>query len=196
MIYEHSREWSVTVTRSDIPSPSLPITTDPSFPRIGLAGYESSFSRSFSLIRRGQANHCYSLDRVRDWPTFAQTSSVPGKGCGDLFTPSRSGSVQHCIILSICVLYKSLLPWCSFCILFSIDLSQSPPTTSLQRTLDSNMKHSAVLPFLWPIVLQPSLSAAYWRTACSVAQTARVDPILSPGAVSGHVHKISGGSST
>ena len=36
---------------------------------------------------------------------------------------------------------------------------------------------------------------AYWRMACSVSQTARIDPILNPGAVSGHVHKFSGGNS-
>ncbi|KAI1621836.1 WSC domain-containing protein [Exophiala viscosa] len=33
---------------------------------------------------------------------------------------------------------------------------------------------------------------AYWRMTCSVAQTGRVDPILSPGSVSGHVHLLSG----
>ena len=36
---------------------------------------------------------------------------------------------------------------------------------------------------------------AFWRTACSVAQTGRIDPILSPGHISGHVHKLSGASS-
>ncbi len=52
-----------------------------------------------------------------------------------------------------------------------------------------------LLSSLWPLVLQPSLSLAYWRMACSVSQTARVDLILSPGGVSGHVHKFAGGSS-
>ncbi|KIV86256.1 hypothetical protein PV11_01876 [Exophiala sideris] len=33
---------------------------------------------------------------------------------------------------------------------------------------------------------------AYWRMNCGVAQTGRVDPILSPGSVSGHVHLLSG----
>ena len=57
------------------------------------------------------------------------------------------------------------------------------------------MKRPVVLSFIWPLVLQPSFSFAYWRTACSVSQTARADPILSPGGVSGHVHKFAGGSS-
>lgn len=34
---------------------------------------------------------------------------------------------------------------------------------------------------------------AFWRAACSVVQTGRIDPILSPDAISGHVHKIAGG---
>jgi len=58
-----------------------------------------------------------------------------------------------------------------------------------------NMKTSLPLSYLWPLALQPSLSLAYWRMACSVSQTARVDLILSPGEVSGHVHKFAGGSS-
>ncbi|KIW24456.1 uncharacterized protein PV07_10168 [Cladophialophora immunda] len=47
---------------------------------------------------------------------------------------------------------------------------------------------------LWPLALLPGLSHAYWRMACSVSQTARVDLILNPGEVSGHVHKFAGGS--
>ncbi|KIX92606.1 uncharacterized protein Z520_11635 [Fonsecaea multimorphosa CBS 102226] len=47
---------------------------------------------------------------------------------------------------------------------------------------------------LWSLALLPSLSHAYWRMACSVSQTARVDLILNPGEVSGHVHKFAGGS--
>lgn len=42
---------------------------------------------------------------------------------------------------------------------------------------------------------QSTLSLAYWRMACSVSQTARIDPILNPGSVSGHVHKFAGGNS-
>jgi hypothetical protein len=34
---------------------------------------------------------------------------------------------------------------------------------------------------------------AFWRAACSVVQTGRIDPILSPDTISGHVHKIAGG---
>ncbi|EXJ89515.1 hypothetical protein A1O3_02582 [Capronia epimyces CBS 606.96] len=47
---------------------------------------------------------------------------------------------------------------------------------------------------LWLIALQSNLSLAYWRMACSVSQTARVDPILNPGEVSAHAHKFAGGS--
>ncbi|KAL9583115.1 MAG: hypothetical protein Q9203_005218 [Teloschistes exilis] len=35
-------------------------------------------------------------------------------------------------------------------------------------------------------------SQAFWRLPCSVAQEARIDPIINPGALSGHAHKISG----
>ena len=38
-------------------------------------------------------------------------------------------------------------------------------------------------------------SHAFWREACSVVQTGRIDPILAPDGVSGHVHKIAGASS-
>ncbi|KAL2423947.1 hypothetical protein ABEF95_010356 [Exophiala dermatitidis] len=33
---------------------------------------------------------------------------------------------------------------------------------------------------------------AFWRVTCGLAQTGRIDPIIDPGAVSGHVHIISG----
>ncbi|KAJ4244397.1 hypothetical protein NW762_014525 [Fusarium torreyae] len=35
---------------------------------------------------------------------------------------------------------------------------------------------------------------AYWRMSCSIIQTGRVDPVVAPGAVSAHVHKLSGAS--
>ena len=35
---------------------------------------------------------------------------------------------------------------------------------------------------------------AFWRMQCSTSQTGRIDPIISPGQVSSHVHRISGGS--
>jgi hypothetical protein len=35
---------------------------------------------------------------------------------------------------------------------------------------------------------------AFWRTSCSVVQTGRIDPILGRDTISGHVHKIAGGS--
>ncbi|EXJ95461.1 hypothetical protein A1O1_00583 [Capronia coronata CBS 617.96] len=47
---------------------------------------------------------------------------------------------------------------------------------------------------IWLLALHPQLSFAYWRMACSVSQTARADPILNPGGVSGHGHKFAGGS--
>jgi len=37
---------------------------------------------------------------------------------------------------------------------------------------------------------------AFFRLACGVIQTGRVDSIINPGAISSHVHKISGPSST
>ena len=39
-------------------------------------------------------------------------------------------------------------------------------------------------------------SDAFWRMSCSVIQTSRIDPVISPGKVADHVHKISGASST
>jgi hypothetical protein len=33
---------------------------------------------------------------------------------------------------------------------------------------------------------------SYWRMSCGLVQTGRIDPVISPGSVSGHVHKISG----
>ncbi|KAI1652615.1 WSC-domain-containing protein [Daldinia decipiens] len=35
---------------------------------------------------------------------------------------------------------------------------------------------------------------AYWRMSCSIIQTGRLDPNVSPGTVSAHVHKVSGAS--
>lgn len=43
------------------------------------------------------------------------------------------------------------------------------------------------------LLVQSELVSAYWRLACSVAQEERIDPILSPGTVSSHVHKLAGG---
>ncbi|KIW15968.1 hypothetical protein PV08_06018 [Exophiala spinifera] len=55
------------------------------------------------------------------------------------------------------------------------------------------MKSLISLPFLGLLAMQPVTSVAYWRMACSVSQTARVDPILNPGGVASHVHKFAGG---
>ncbi|KAI4222666.1 MAG: hypothetical protein L6R36_005974 [Xanthoria steineri] len=38
------------------------------------------------------------------------------------------------------------------------------------------------------------LSQAYWRLSCSLSQTSRIDPIINPGSLSGHVHKFAGAS--
>ena len=40
-----------------------------------------------------------------------------------------------------------------------------------------------------------SQTSAFWTVPCSNIQTERIDPILAPGVVSGHVHKISGAQS-
>ena len=39
------------------------------------------------------------------------------------------------------------------------------------------------------------LSDAFWRMSCSIIETSRIDPLVSPGEISSHVHKISGASS-
>ena len=39
------------------------------------------------------------------------------------------------------------------------------------------------------------LSDAFWRMSCTIIQTGRIDPVVTPGIVSSHVHKISGASS-
>ena len=39
------------------------------------------------------------------------------------------------------------------------------------------------------------LSDAFWRMSCSIIETTRIDPLVSPGKISSHVHKISGASS-
>jgi len=36
---------------------------------------------------------------------------------------------------------------------------------------------------------------AFFRMSCGIVQTGRIDPIVSPGKIAGHVHKIAGGSS-
>jgi hypothetical protein len=36
---------------------------------------------------------------------------------------------------------------------------------------------------------------AFWRMNCGIIQTGRVDPIVNPGGISAHAHKISGPSS-
>lgn len=40
------------------------------------------------------------------------------------------------------------------------------------------------------------LNDAYWRMSCSNLQTGRIDPVVSPGQIASHVHKIAGGSSS
>ena len=36
---------------------------------------------------------------------------------------------------------------------------------------------------------------AYWRMSCGLIQTGRLDPVVNPGSLSGHVHKVSGANS-
>ena len=38
-------------------------------------------------------------------------------------------------------------------------------------------------------------SNAFWRMSCGIIQTGRIDPIVTPGEVTSHVHKIAGASS-
>ena len=35
----------------------------------------------------------------------------------------------------------------------------------------------------------------YWRMNCGVVQTGRIDPVVNPGKLAGHAHKIAGASS-
>ena len=36
-------------------------------------------------------------------------------------------------------------------------------------------------------------SQAFWRMSCGIIQTGRIDPVVSPGKIAGHAHKIAGG---
>lgn len=65
----------------------------------------------------------------------------------------------------------------------------------LELNLIAKMRSSTFLNCFWLLALRGDVARAYWRTACSVSQTSRTDPILSPGTVSGHVHKFAGGNS-
>lgn len=43
------------------------------------------------------------------------------------------------------------------------------------------------------VLLGSALEAhAFWRMRCSTIQTGRIDPVISPGQVAGHVHMLSG----
>lgn len=68
-------------------------------------------------------------------------------------------------------------------------------STASYPVLQFRMKPSHLPHSLWLLALQPTVAFAYWRMACSVSQTSRIDPIVDPGAVSGHVHKFAGGNS-
>jgi hypothetical protein len=61
------------------------------------------------------------------------------------------------------------------------------------RSTDEMPRPSSLLYLLTLSTINPT-AHAFWRAACSVVQTGRIDPILSPDAISGHVHKIAGGS--
>ena len=77
-----------------------------------------------------------------------------------------------------------------FALLSVILLPKHPFTASLAK-----MKSPYTQFAIWLMALQISPAYAYWRMACSVSQTSRIDPILNPGTVSGHVHKFAGGNS-
>jgi hypothetical protein len=49
--------------------------------------------------------------------------------------------------------------------------------------------------FLLAIASLTIVVDGYWRMQCSLIETGRIDPIVSPGKISGHAHKIAGGSS-
>ena len=38
-------------------------------------------------------------------------------------------------------------------------------------------------------------SHGFWRLSCGIVQTGRIDPIVNPGKLSPHAHKIAGGGS-
>ncbi|KAF4975873.1 hypothetical protein FZEAL_7396 [Fusarium zealandicum] len=44
------------------------------------------------------------------------------------------------------------------------------------------------------VLLVATSVEAFWRLSCSIIQTGRVDPIINPGKVAGHLHKVSGAS--
>ncbi|KAL8970381.1 MAG: hypothetical protein Q9183_001554 [Haloplaca sp. 2 TL-2023] len=44
------------------------------------------------------------------------------------------------------------------------------------------------------VSLLASSSQAFWRLSCGIVQTSRIDPIVNPGALSSHAHKIAGAS--
>ena len=52
------------------------------------------------------------------------------------------------------------------------------------------MKHFQ--PTLLPLLAALPSSHAFWRLGCGIAQRGRIDPIITPGGVSGHVHMLSG----
>ncbi|KAJ9132986.1 WSC-domain-containing protein [Pleurostoma richardsiae] len=62
-------------------------------------------------------------------------------------------------------------------------------------SLTSTMRHGRLLVAAAAILAELGRVDAYWRMSCGIIQVGRVDPIISPGTVSGHVHKIAGGSS-
>lgn len=51
------------------------------------------------------------------------------------------------------------------------------------------------LPLLALATLCINYATAFWRMPCGIVQMGRIDPVVFPGTISAHVHKISGGSS-
>jgi hypothetical protein len=57
----------------------------------------------------------------------------------------------------------------------------------------ANMAHSMVILM---ISLPWLVQAGFWRMNCGKIQVGRIDPVVSPGSISGHVHNIVGAYST
>lgn len=54
---------------------------------------------------------------------------------------------------------------------------------------------SIMLHFLLALTLFARFAVAYFRMSCGLSQTGRIDPVVNPGKIAGHVHKLAGASS-
>lgn len=71
-------------------------------------------------------------------------------------------------------------------------LSCAVLTTSLTNMV-SKMFHYTCLRLTAIVLLYLQCAEAFWRIPCSVSEESRIDPVLSPGQISTHVHKFAGG---